>query len=142
MDDDIRTRAFLDAADLDRFEADTRESAFWPKTMILRLIAEIRSMRYTSRQPAEIVCDPDILGGEPTIAGTRIGVHHIVSAWRHNQGDMARMWEDFPHLSPDQVRAAFAYNHAHRQEIAAILRRDQEFYERGLAAQQERANDD
>jgi len=27
--------------------------------------------------PVEIVSDDDVLGGDPRIAGTRIGVHHV-----------------------------------------------------------------
>jgi uncharacterized protein (DUF433 family) len=56
-----------------------------------------------------IVRDPEILGGEPTIAGTRVGVHHVISYLRlyGNSLEQVRA-EALEHLSMEQLHAAAA----------------------------------
>jgi uncharacterized protein (DUF433 family) len=55
-----------------------------------------------------ITTDPTILGGKPTIAGTRISVQLILE----KLGDgwsIDNLLDDYPHLSRGQVIAAIAY---------------------------------
>lgn len=52
--------------------------------------------------------DPEVLGGKPTIAGTRIGVDLILE--KIGDGEtIAEILTDFPHLSHDQIVAAIRY---------------------------------
>jgi uncharacterized protein (DUF433 family) len=55
-----------------------------------------------------ITSDPEILGGKPVIAGTRISVQLILE----KLGDgwsIQNLLEDYPHLTRDQIIAAIAY---------------------------------
>jgi Uncharacterized conserved protein len=55
-----------------------------------------------------ITADPEILGGKPVIAGTRISVQLIVE----KIGDgwsIEDLLEDYPHLTREQIIAAIAY---------------------------------
>jgi uncharacterized protein (DUF433 family) len=55
-----------------------------------------------------IVADPDILGGKPTIKGTRISVEFIIQ--RLAQGwTEAELLENYPRLTPKHLQAVFAY---------------------------------
>lgn len=55
-----------------------------------------------------IVADPDTLFGKPRIKGTRIGVEFVLdllaSGWTE-----ARILESYPHLSPEDLQAVFAF---------------------------------
>jgi uncharacterized protein (DUF433 family) len=55
-----------------------------------------------------ITADPEILGGKPVIAGTRISVQLILE----KMGDgwnIQDLLEDYPHLTREQIIAAIAY---------------------------------
>jgi uncharacterized protein (DUF433 family) len=81
-----------------------------------------------------IVRDHKKCGGDPTLAGTRITVHDIVSYARLYGGDLERVREEaLPDLSLAQLRAAIDWYAEHQQEIDAILRERSEEYERGVA---------
>jgi uncharacterized protein (DUF433 family) len=76
---------------------------------------------------AEIVRNPEIHGGEPTVAGTRISVRTIVVAW-HFEPDIASLCEAYPTLTPAAIRAALAFYDANRAEIDRyIAENDVEF---------------
>lgn len=55
-----------------------------------------------------IAIDPDVLGGKPVIAGTRIGVDLILEKVGdgHSIDDILR---DYPHLKREQISAAITY---------------------------------
>ena len=58
------------------------------------------------------------MGGSPVIAGTRIRVSDIVryrGVWPDNP--VAMIIENFPHLTAEQVEAAFRFYERHREEI-------------------------
>ena len=75
----------------------------------------------------EIVRNPEIQGGEPTIAGTRIPVRAIVVEW-HFERDVDRLCEAYPTLTPEAIRAALAFYEANRAEIDRyIAENDVEF---------------
>ncbi len=52
--------------------------------------------------------DPEILGGKPVVKGTRLSVDFILSllagGWQESQ-----LFESYPHLTPESLRAIFAY---------------------------------
>jgi uncharacterized protein (DUF433 family) len=55
-----------------------------------------------------IVCDPEIMGGAPTIRGTRITAHAV--AGRLDDGDsIESILEDYPYLDRETVEAAALY---------------------------------
>ena len=68
-----------------------------------------------------IACDPDILGGKPVIAGTRLPVTLILNLLRHGY-DEAKIIDAYPNLRVDDIRAAlhFAeqYVGAHPRQLA------------------------
>jgi uncharacterized protein (DUF433 family) len=55
-----------------------------------------------------ITTDPTILGGKPTIAGTRISVQLILEKLRDGWS-IDNLLDDYPQLSREQVIAAIAY---------------------------------
>jgi uncharacterized protein (DUF433 family) len=63
-----------------------------------------------------IVRDARILGGAPTIRGTRVPVRAIAFLWRSTR-DRARIQYDYPTLSAADVDEAIRYYEAHRVEI-------------------------
>jgi uncharacterized protein (DUF433 family) len=70
----------------------------------------------------EIVRDEEILGGDPRIAGTRIGVHHVyelVVEGEHSPEDTADQLD----CSLGAVYTALAYCYEHPDELRAVRRR-------------------
>lgn len=63
-----------------------------------------------------IVCDPEIVGGSPTIRGTRVPVRAVACLWRAT-GDRDLIVRNYPRLSRDDVDAALRYYAEHRVEI-------------------------
>ena len=55
-----------------------------------------------------IVRDPEILGGKPIVRGTRLAVEFILglfaAGWTQDQ-----VLETYPALTPERLRAVFAY---------------------------------
>jgi uncharacterized protein (DUF433 family) len=90
-------------------------------------------MEPASTPIVEIVRDPEVRGGAPTLAGTRLAVHDIVSQVQRNNGDVQRVVHDFPYLTVEWVQAVLNWYQDHREEIDEILRRRQERYQRLLA---------
>lgn len=56
----------------------------------------------------QIVSNPEILGGKPVIAGTRISVELILDRIASGMS-VKEILIDYPHLTTDQVQAAVAY---------------------------------
>lgn len=56
----------------------------------------------------EIVCDPGILGGKPTLKWTRLSVEFVLgllaAGW-----DAESIRENYPNLTDNRVRAVLAY---------------------------------
>lgn len=72
----------------------------------------------------EIVRTEGVLGGDPRIDGTRIGVHHIVPyvlGDKYTVKEVAYMI--YTDLSEGDVLAALAYYFEHRDEIETIRER-------------------
>ena len=55
-----------------------------------------------------IVADTDTLFGKPRIAGTRIGVAFVLDRLASGWSE-AQVFESYPHLTPDDLRAVFAF---------------------------------
>jgi uncharacterized protein (DUF433 family) len=67
-----------------------------------------------------IVSRPDVLSGEPTIAGTRISVRTVVLA-KYAFGDVETVQWELPTLSIGDIEAALGYYHEHRDEINVYI---------------------
>jgi uncharacterized protein (DUF433 family) len=63
-----------------------------------------------------IVRDPRILGGAPTIRGTRVPVRAVAFLWRA-AGDRAQIQRDYPSLAITDIDEAIRYYEKHRTEI-------------------------
>lgn len=59
---------------------------------------------------ARIERDPEIMTGKPVVRGTRIPVERILAHLEEN--DRADLFEAFPELTDDDVRACLAYARA------------------------------
>lgn len=76
-----------------------------------------------------IVATPDICGGKPRIAGSRIRVKDVV-IWHDRQGmTPSEIVSKWPHVTLASIYAALAYYHDHREEMNAELAADQAWYE-------------
>ncbi|HEX6797209.1 MAG TPA: DUF433 domain-containing protein [Ktedonobacterales bacterium] len=72
-----------------------------------------------------IVVEPDVLGGEPHIAGRRIGVSHI-AVWIVYQGASPEDIASEFHLSLGEVHAALAFYYDHKAEVDAAIAASQQ----------------
>jgi len=63
-----------------------------------------------------IVSDPEILGGEPIIAGSRTPVRAVVEIWRQGASPET-IPSRLPHLTIAQVFDALSYYSDHQAEI-------------------------
>lgn len=74
---------------------------------------------------AEIVRTEDVLGGEPRIDGTRVGVLHVyelVVQGNHAPADVADQLD----LSLGEIYSALAYYHEHPDEMREVRRAHEE----------------
>ena len=63
---------------------------------------------------------PEVCGGQPCIAGTRIPVWVLVSA-RHQGLSDADLLQAYPALSAEQLSQAWAYARAHPADLEAAI---------------------
>jgi uncharacterized protein (DUF433 family) len=76
-----------------------------------------------------IVQSPDVLGGRPRIAGSRVSVQRI-AAWYKMGLNAEEIHEQIGTLSLAQVYAALTYYHSNRDEIDRYLQEEKETYDR------------
>ena len=69
---------------------------------------------------------PDVCGGAPIIAGTRIRVSHIVYRYERERQSPDEIVQAYPHLTLAQVHAALAYYYSHREAIDEEIRSSNE----------------
>jgi uncharacterized protein (DUF433 family) len=121
-------------AELAEWEALTQGSGEWSGADVVRLIAEVRRLRYRVGPP-RLMRTPGVCGGEATLGHTRICVWHVVAVAHHYDWDAARIraWE-FPDLSVEEVQLALDYYRENREEIESIFRREDEARKRLRAA--------
>ena len=67
-----------------------------------------------------IVRDPNIVGGSPTIRGTRVPVRAIACLWRAT-GSLNDLKRNYPHLADKDIEAAISYYESHHSEIDTEL---------------------
>ncbi len=67
-----------------------------------------------------IVSRPDVLSGEPTVAGTRVSVRTVVLT-KYAFGDVETVHDELPTLSIEDIEAALQYYREHRDEINAYI---------------------
>lgn len=74
--------------------------------------------RVESSGPHEFISQsPDICGGAPVIAGTRVRVSHVAFRYERERQSPDDIAHAYPHLSLAQVHAALAYYYSHREDI-------------------------
>jgi uncharacterized protein (DUF433 family) len=69
---------------------------------------------------------PAVMGGKPRIAGRRIRVYDVVVWVEQQQQSIGEIVADYQ-LSPQEVYAALAYYHEHKDEIDAQMAADREY---------------
>lgn len=87
----------------------------------------------TTKTPVDIgtliTSIPDVQGGMPCLAGTRIPVLQI--AVMHQEGmSIEEMVEDFPHVPESHFYAGVAYYLANRERMDAEITEEIELYDR------------
>jgi uncharacterized protein (DUF433 family) len=89
-------------------------------------------VRHMSRAASSIPSDsigqsPDICGGAPVIAGTRIRVSLIVHRYERERQSPDEIVQAYPHLTLAQVHSALAYYYSHRESIDNEIASTDEF---------------
>jgi uncharacterized protein (DUF433 family) len=74
----------------------------------------------STKETANIVHTPEILGGKPRLEGTRIGVHMIGESIREGTHTIGTILAGYPDLSRAQVAAALEYYDEHPDEMADL----------------------
>src|SRR5687767_13093972 len=64
-----------------------------------------------------------VRGGNPIIAGTRIGVHDVIGLLQNGETVDSVVAESFPNLTKAQVYECLAYYEDHRGEIDLLVAR-------------------
>ena len=70
-----------------------------------------KSTRRLERAEALVLCDPEVMGGEPCIRGTRVPVY-LIGALAHAHG-VRRTHEMYPFLTRDQIELVALYVSEH-----------------------------
>ncbi len=73
----------------------------------------------------QVVRDPRILDGEPTIEGTRIPVRSIVQVFEA-EGSIDIVAEAFPPLDHRAIEQALSFYQSHRREIDTYIAENQD----------------
>jgi uncharacterized protein (DUF433 family) len=76
-------------------------------------------MRFKMNYQDRIVRDPQIVGGEPILKGTRVTLKTVLASLAEG-ATPEEILQDFPTLSMDDVRAAIAFAAASAQEDLPI----------------------
>jgi len=77
---------------------------------------EVQSMldRFENWKQRRVVIDPDIVGGEPVFAKSRLTVRHIGSMLlRHGEKVMQEVRDDYPYLKSEDIEFAKLYTMAY-----------------------------
>ena len=84
-----------------------------------------------------VVKSPDVLGGRPRLAGTRLSVQRV-AGWYMQGLNAEEICDRIGTVTLAQVYAALTYYHSNRQEIEGYLADEKAEYER-LSAQMSNA---
>lgn len=66
-----------------------------------------------------ITIDPDVVHGRPTVRGTRMRVADVLSLLASGASE-AEILEDYPYLTPDDIKACLAYAAAQADHSVVI----------------------
>ncbi len=72
-----------------------------------------------------IVRNPEIGGGEPRVAGSRISVRVIVQTARYAR-DTVELYGAHPTITPEAIEEALAYYETHREEIDHFIKENED----------------
>jgi uncharacterized protein (DUF433 family) len=75
--------------------------------------------------PRRVVRNPRILGGEPTMEGTRVSVRTVVEA-THYTNSLDDVVDGYPMLDRVSVEIALAFSTANRAEIDRYIAENQD----------------
>ena len=81
-----------------------------------QVIEEVQSMleRFERWKKKRVETNPDIMGGEPVFAKSRLTVRHIGSMLlRHGERVMREIRDDYPYLNPEDIEFAKLYTVAY-----------------------------
>lgn len=67
-------------------------------------------MTIQTNDTKRIIQDPAILGGRPSVKGTRIPVEVVLDYLAHNPS-FDELFADYPRLTMEDVKACFAFAH-------------------------------
>ena len=82
-----------------------------------------------------IVRTDGVLGGNPRIEGTRIGVHHVVYPILEGNSSVEHMVSvTYPDLTEGDVLSALHYYAEHREEVDEIRRANERVYENEITS--------
>lgn len=82
-----------------------------------------------------IVRADGVLGGNPRIEGTRIGVHHVVYPILEGNSSVEHMVSvTYPDLTEGDVLSALHYYAEHREEVDEIRRANERVYENEITS--------
>jgi uncharacterized protein (DUF433 family) len=76
-----------------------------------------------------IVCDNDVLGGEPRIDGTRVGVRHVAARVIDGGQSPTHVADQFD-LSLSDVYEGLSYYYAHIEEMRELERENEAAFDR------------
>ncbi|OAN53124.1 hypothetical protein A6A04_14270 [Paramagnetospirillum marisnigri] len=66
------------------------------------------------RMKSEVIKDPNVMGGQPVLRGTRVPAHFV--AWLVKRGvSEFDILDDYPSLTREDIRVAVAYAAVHPQ---------------------------
>lgn len=101
----------LSRADLDRWKLELAPSLYFEPVPWLRVCYELLGT-YAEDRERFVTVDPDVKGGAPTVSGTRIPVHSVLS--RIEGGDSIEDWvRDYPEIPREAFEAAVFYAKTH-----------------------------
>ena len=83
-----------------------------------------RSHRDAEMMPqtyAYITREVGVRGGNPIIAGTRVGVHDVIGLLQNGETVDSVVAESFPNLTKAQIYECLAYYEDHRGEIDLLV---------------------
>ena len=77
---------------------------------------EVQSMlaRFEAWKKKRVSIDPNVMGGEPTFAKSRLTVRHVgTMLLRHGEAALKEIKEDYPYLKPEDIEFARLYTMAY-----------------------------
>ena len=80
----------------------------------------------TALEASLITKNEKICQGQPIIRNTRISVANIVELYYLLEWDMEKIYNEYPHLSKEEIAAALEYYENHISEIDSFLKEEKE----------------